>query len=321
MSVVYGQGRTLNVGASSVAVERTVGQGAFGVVYQVRDPNNGRLYALKDIPCTDSTAIEQAKQEVETLRRVQHRNVLRIDGIDQWHDQVGVHVMILTEFCSGGNLNERLSRPSSQRVNIKWMAQLSSALSHLHGQRIVHRDLKPENVLLNNAISEDIKLGDFGLARQFLALKQVDRGNLVSYLTTYYMNSGVGTPLWMAPEVFSRHYTEEADVFSLGCIFYSILVRKFISTANGEKYYGALVSTGDGRTLGLGHAMAEQMRFKVDFSAKNPVARSLREVTMDALQLNHADRPSARQLCERIESVRDSSVNLQQEQVAQTRCF
>jgi len=129
---------------------------------------------------------------------------------------------------------------------------------YLHEQNVVHRDLKTENVLLTE--TEDVKLADFGLARPFIALKTNPPSRLCddSLLAEYYMNSQVGTPHWMAPEVFEGHYTERADVFSLGAIFFAILQRDCVDL-NGKRFYGAFHRVGD-QEVGLGYAVAENGR-------------------------------------------------------------
>ena len=85
---------------------------------------------------------------------------------------------------------------------------------------MVHRDLKPENVLLNRR--GNVKLADFGLAREYIAPRRVD--------ARYYIDYEVGTTYWLAPKYFTDHYTEKADVFSLGLLFFAILKRDYIES-------------------------------------------------------------------------------------------
>ena len=159
----------VQVGEKVVTIQQELGNGAFGVVYKVRDETSSTDYALKDVLCVNMSQIRDVFREVQTMNNISHENVIAVVGADKRLDTQGVHMLILTEYCAGGNLNERLSRPSTDLRNFKWMGQAAAGLAYLHSCRVVHRDLKPENVLLTAA--EDIKLADFGLAREFVALK------------------------------------------------------------------------------------------------------------------------------------------------------
>ena len=152
----------LQVGSKRLRIQRTLGNGAFGIVYKVKDVSSSRVYALKDVLCEDASEIINAIQEAMTLNELSHENVIAVKGADKLSDAQGLHMLILTEYCAGGNLNERLTRPSSEELNLQWMLQTSDALAYLHSCGVVHRDLKPDNVLLT---AEDVaKLADFGLA-------------------------------------------------------------------------------------------------------------------------------------------------------------
>ena len=216
-------GQVLVVEGIELEIQNKLGSGAFGVVFKARDllASETVFYALKDVVCSNSASIGKAISEVETLRRVKHDFIVKIIAADQYEDsRGGFHVLILTEYCSGGNLNDRLSQPSSEEKTLKWLSQIASALSYLHSLQIVHRDVKPDNVMLTDSTREDLKLGDFGLAREFLALKRVETLSTSNCgLAQYYMQSGTGPAHWMAPEVFTCHYTEKQT--SSPSVFYS----------------------------------------------------------------------------------------------------
>ena len=209
--------------------------------------------------------------------------------------RIGTWVYILTEFCEGGNLNQRLNRPSSRATEYKWITQLADALAYLHSRSppIVHGDLKPENVLLTS--NDDIKLADFGLAREYVSIRSGSPIGEQSSIT-HYTTTEAGTRAFMAPEVFAGNYTLKADVFSLGLIFYAILEKRYIGLGPApEKYFGAFM---DDDGLPFGEAL-----FDGNKSATVPFAKgnghdiqSLRTIISDALAYDPDDRPTAKMI-------------------------
>ncbi|KAL9976192.1 hypothetical protein ACROYT_G013461 [Oculina patagonica] len=300
----------VSVGNKTVRIQQRLGNGAFGVVYKVKDEASSAVYALKDVLCLNGSELRNAVREATTLNRIFHENVIAIIAADQFRDTQGLHMLLLTEYCSGGSLNERLDRASSTETNMKWMSQIAEALAHLHSRGVVHRDLKADNVLLT--AMGDVKLADFGLAREYTKLKrtyaQEDDGSWLTSYTQYYMSSGIGPIHWVAPEFFAGHYTEKADVFSLGTLFFAILERDFI-VFGGKRFYGAFVSLGWEGKVGLGYAMARNPNAKVckvTFSPYTNATTSQRRVTLDALLYNANERPSAVEINERVQSARQS---------------
>ena len=138
----------VRVGGQRLRILQHLGSGAFGDVYKVEDRASSTVYALKDILCTDDSEIDKVIGEATTLYQLSHEHVIAIEGVDQFASYEGCHMLILTEYCGGGNLNERLRRGSSEGQNSLWMTQMADALSYLHAEGVTHRDLKPDNVLL-----------------------------------------------------------------------------------------------------------------------------------------------------------------------------
>ena len=295
----------LRVEGKELTILDSLGNGAFGVVYKVQDMSSSRVYALKDVLCLNQAAIQNAFREVETMKQISHENVIAIIGADQYHVSQGLHMLILTEYCGGGNLNDRLNRPSTEETNLKWFRQTTAALAYLHSHEVVHRDLKPENVLLTE--TDDIKLADFGLAREYIALQQtglqLDDDSWMTAYTQYYMNTFAGTPYWMAPEVFTGHYTEKADVFSLGVIFFAILERDFIMK-NGKVFYGAFTNTNipSVGTVALGYAMANyDPNITIAFSSQaQGRCLLMQQLALNALSYNPHDRMGAEDIFKRL---------------------
>lgn len=294
---------TKAVGQRMFIIEKKLGNGAFGVVHKVKHQTSSAVYALKDVLCNDKTEIKGAIREVKTMQKLSHKNVIRVLDDDQQNDAQGkMHMLILTEYCAGGNLNERLNHESTDEMNLKWMRQTAAGLAYLHSQEVVHRDLKPENVLLT--AEEDVKLADFGLAREFVALKSVDArlddGSWLRRYAKYYMDSVLGTTHWMAPEVFKGRYTHKADVFSLGILFYAILERAYVRDGNGKAFYGAYTSIADAGRVGIGFAMTQNPKTTIQFSLNARGSKHVQKIALDAMQYDTKARPSAANIHSRI---------------------
>ena len=202
LSPNFGLLTTIQVGQKLVAIQQQLGAGAFGVVHKVKDVTTLSEYALKNVHCENELDILNVKNEILILSNISHPNIISI--IEK--DRNGWDMLILTEYCSGGNLNDRLTQASITEVECKWIYQMAEALQFLHSKSLLHRDLKPENVLLT--ATDDIKIGDFGLAREFNISHgetETVQGTMSTHYVTYtknYMNTFAGTRYWMAPEVF-----------------------------------------------------------------------------------------------------------------------
>lgn len=187
----------------------TLGEGSFGRVYKAKQVSDGHLVALKVIGKRgrSNKELKGFRRECEIQRYLCHPNIIQmLDSFETENE-----IVVITEFAHK-ELTDVLSKvgflPEDQVQKIVW--DLVSALFYLHSNRVLHRDLKPQNILLD--IKNHAKLCDFGFARN------MSRG-------THVLTSIKGTPLYMAPELIDEQpYDYTADLWSLGCIIYEMLM-------------------------------------------------------------------------------------------------
>ncbi|XP_024870145.1 serine/threonine-protein kinase fused isoform X1 [Temnothorax curvispinosus] len=186
-----------------------IGEGSFGQVYKARKRSDGEIVAFKMIrKCGRSDKdLKSLRQECEIQRYLQHPNIVQmIDSFETENE-----IVVVTEYADKElyDILAKGGRLSEERAQVI-ACDLVSALYYLHSNRVMHRDLKPQNVLLEaNGIA---KLCDFGFARNMST-------------GTHVLTSIKGTPLYMAPELMDEYpYDHNADLWSLGCIVYELVV-------------------------------------------------------------------------------------------------
>ena len=192
-----------------------IGEGSFGRVFRGKDKQTGEFVALKLIPKVGHSDkdIKSLRCECKIQKELKHPNIVKmIDAFETDNEVISVAEYVPGELFRlfdqyRSELGER--RLPEHRVQ-EIAGDLVSALHYLHTHRILHRDIKPQNILLDN--QGRAKLCDFGFARNL-------------GLNTMVLTSIKGTPLYMAPELIEeKPYDHTADIWSLGCIIYELLV-------------------------------------------------------------------------------------------------
>jgi serine/threonine protein kinase len=193
-------------------IGEVLGVGTVGTIYRVTRRDSGQAYALKLLlpsVSTDQNIVRRFEREMLILSKLNHPNIVGYYGNGQHQGQL-LYVMELIE---GGTLKDVLQRggPFTWPEAAECGRQLASALQHAHNHGIIHRDLKPGNVFFTN--EGQIKLGDFGIAKDLRARDLTDTG-----LT-------VGTYAYMAPELVrgNREITGQVDLYALGCLLFEML--------------------------------------------------------------------------------------------------
>ena len=202
-------------------IEKLVGEGAMGRVYQATQATLKKTVALKILRSnlvSDHTVVERFKREAQAASRMNHENCIRIFGFGAEDD--GELLWMAMEFIQGRDLGEIIAEDSplpTQRV-VHIMAQVCEALDEAHSAKIIHRDLKPANIVVfdHRRKKDFVKVLDFGIA------KITDPGDDYQPLT----RDGIvcGTPAYMSPEqVQGFELDNRSDLFSLGIILYQTL--------------------------------------------------------------------------------------------------
>jgi serine/threonine protein kinase len=209
-------------------IERTLGKGAMGVVYEGLDPKLNRRVAIKTIlkshldPDTAKDYSMRFSREAQAVARLNHPHIVQVYDFAEEGDIA----YLVMEFIRGKELknffdaNERFDIREAVRI----MCELLDALDFAHHAGIIHRDIKPANVMLDSQART--KLTDFGVAR----VQDVDR----THAERTQAGTMVGTPAYMSPEqITGANIDRRTDVFSAGIILYQFLTGEKPFTGGG----------------------------------------------------------------------------------------
>ena len=206
-------------------IQRELGRGAMGVVFEAMDARIGRRVAIKVLrmpafPSAQEQAEAQRRfeREAATAGRLSHPNIVTIY---QFGEHEG-HPYLVMEFVPGESLDKWIAQGGGKDPAslIAILRQVASALDHAHASGVQHRDVKPANIMLR----EDgaVKVADFGIARQ--TGETITRTGAV-----------LGTPVYMAPEqVRGEKLDGRMDQWALAVMAYRILTGQFPFYADGE---------------------------------------------------------------------------------------
>ena len=196
-------------------LNEVIGVGSVGSIYSATDTRDKSHVALKLLlheVSKDENVSARFKREMVVLERLHHPNIIRYFGGDQYGEQL----YYAMELVTGGSIKRVLEDhgrlPWQEAVEVG--RQVASALQHAHNNGVIHRDLKPGNLFLSD--TGDIKLGDFGIARDTYSADLTGHGMTV------------GTYAYMSPEQIhgEREVTGKTDLYSFGCVMYEMLTGK-----------------------------------------------------------------------------------------------
>ena len=214
-------------------LQKLIGRGGMGEVYQAYDSDTDRIVALKVLPphlAQDSTFQERFRRESHAAAGVSNPHVVPIHG----YGEIDGRLYLDMRLIEGRNLGAMLTKtgkPLDPAFVVGMVEQVAEALDGAHAAGLIHRDVKPSNILI--ADNDFVYLIDFGLART-----AGDAG-----MTT--AGSTLGTLAYMAPERFDGGKVDlRSDVYALACVLYECLTgeRPYPSDSLEQQIAGHMVS-------------------------------------------------------------------------------
>ncbi|CAD8177739.1 unnamed protein product [Paramecium octaurelia] len=197
-----------------------IGKGAYKNVYRGYDNESGCEVAWNVFQLTNVSENERrrAKQEIAILKSLQHQNIIRF--IHSWQSKSKKEIVFITEIVNGGSLKSyirRIKRPKLKVIRY-WCKQILEGIEFMHSQNIIHRDLKCENIFIDTNNNE-LKIGDLGLSIQ---------------MSSQNTSSVLGTPEFMAPEIYQGNYNTKVDIYAFGlCVLEMVTGLKPFSECKG----------------------------------------------------------------------------------------
>lgn len=191
-----------------------LGSGAHKYVWSAYDTETGKEVAWNVISLQgmESRAKIRISEEIKMLRALKHPRIIAF--ISAWRSKENNEVVFVTERVTGGSLTSyirRIGAPIKKKVMRLWARQILQGLEYLHNleEPVIHRDLKCDNIFINSNVGE-VLIGDLGLST---ALKRS------------YANSIVGTPDFIAPEIYEEKYGTAVDIYAFGmCLLEMVVV-------------------------------------------------------------------------------------------------
>ncbi|KAI9913831.1 hypothetical protein PsorP6_005137 [Peronosclerospora sorghi] len=253
-----------------------LGTGAYKSVYKAYDTDQGIDVAWNaiDIGLLPSTEKTRIIQEVQLLQKLEHKNIINFYG--SWFSKEKNQVVFITEIMTSGTLKSYIKRVQFIKWKIikRWCIQILEGLHYLHSQNppVIHRDLKCDNIFVNGNTG-DLRIGDLGLSTQLAVDKRLKA------------QSVLGTPEFMAPELYDESYDEKVDIYAFGMCVLEMVTKEvpYSECINPAQIYKKV--TAGIRPKGLQRVVSQAARDFIELCLSR--GNGLVDVTAEYL-LNHA---------------------------------
>ncbi|KAJ3319612.1 hypothetical protein HDV06_006174 [Boothiomyces sp. JEL0866] len=200
---------------------QSLGRGAHKEVFKSYDDEEGVEVAWNQIRMNSFTSpldVNRIQHEIEILQSLRNDNIINL--LYSWRAASAVagkdDIYFITELMTSGTLKSYIRKakgPIKPKIIRNWCRQILNGLHYLHTRDppIIHRDLKCENIFINGNNGQ-AKIGDLGLA----AIK-----------ATQHLSSVLGTPEFMAPELYDEKYDEKVDIYAFGLVVLEIATKEY----------------------------------------------------------------------------------------------
>ncbi|GMG15315.1 unnamed protein product [Phytophthora fragariaefolia] len=277
------------ISRDKVRVKKIVSRGGFGEVCD--GMFNGKRVAIKRLLPETRGKLQHVNEflaEAKLTAAMDHPHIVAFIGV-AWDSLSDVCVVL--EFMDGGDLRALLNSYEDSRHPVGFDTQKTTialhvchALTYLHSLMppVIHRDLKSRNILLNRAM--EAKITDFGISRERL---------------DQTMTAGVGTSLWMAPEVMlGERYDVKADMFSFGVVLSELDVHTLPYTHSKEQNCDS-----NGRRQPDAAILQQVAMGALHVEFSDSCLRSIMELGFLCVSLNPNDRPTAAEALYRLQII------------------
>ena len=196
--------------------ETLLGRGSFGSVYLVRRNRDLKPFVVKEqvLNAVNALPVKNILGEVQALHALRHPNIVAYYGAWMEDD----HSYILMEYatrCTLKDLLDERQTPLKEEDALYLFSQIVLGVHHIHFKKILHRDLKPENIMLTGNRGDIVKIGDFGVSKNFQESR--DPSTACQAGSFYYM----------APEMLKgQPYDFKCDVWNMGVILYEMITKR-----------------------------------------------------------------------------------------------